>query len=424
MRTPALFPTHFVARLQILIRGFAFTLVLFCLILAGNARAANTEKVLHAFYVNPNDGSSVYSSLTIDTAGNLYGTTVGGGTHGSGIVFRLRLTSGGNWQEIVLYNFTGGPDGGNPYATLVLDSAGNLHGTTSAGGTKQKSCSGGCGVVFRLTPSPTGQWKETVLHSFKGTDGSVPHAGVVFDAAGNLYGATLGGGSAGNGTVYKLTPSAAGWTETVLHNFTGAPDGKAPYATPILDGAGNLFGTTYGGGAHNQGSVYEVTSQPSVTEHVLYSFRGSADGSEPFAGVILDSSGNLYGTTSAGGKANYGTAFKLNATNSWSKTILHNFLGVTVGDGGYPNGLILDGTNTLYGTTVGGGLYNPGTIFKVTLGSGGWKETVLYSFTGGNDGAYPSAPLAIDTAGRIYGTTLWGGPAGDTVGGVVFQFIP
>jgi uncharacterized repeat protein (TIGR03803 family) len=247
---------------------------------------------------------------------------------------------------------------------------------------------------------------------------------VSFDAAGNLYGATLAGGKNGLGTVYKLSQIGGIWSETVLHNFTGQPDGKTPYATPILDASGNLFGTTYAGGAHNQGSVYEVKTQPTVTESVLYSFKGGTDGDEPFAGVIFDHGGNLYGTTSAGGTADYGTAFRLNAAKGWTKTILHQFLGLSVGDGGYPNGLIFDGSNALYGTTVGGGLYNPGTIFKITLGSGGSKETVLYSFTGGYDGAYPSASLTLDRSGTLYGTTLWGGPAGDTVGGVAFQFVP
>jgi uncharacterized repeat protein (TIGR03803 family) len=267
------------------------TLLVLAITVAGNAWAANTETVLHAFAVDANDGSSLYSSLTIDPSGNLYGTTVDGGTHGAGIVFRLSSGSGRRWQETVLYDFAGGPDGANPHATLALDSAGNLYVTTVNGGTKQKNCSSGCGVVFDLTPVETGQWKETGLHEFKGTNGSTPYAGVVLDAAGNLYGATLGGVTAGLGTVYKL--ASGSWTDTVLHNFTGKPDGKTADATPILDRAGNVYGTTYSGGAHNQGSVYEVTTQPTVTGRVLYCFKGGADGDEPFAGVIFDASGDL-----------------------------------------------------------------------------------------------------------------------------------
>jgi uncharacterized repeat protein (TIGR03803 family) len=413
-------PTDFDRRVT---TRLGFILVALLLMTGVKARAADTETVMHSFALTSNDGSSVYSSLTMDASGNFYGTTVDGGAHAAGVVFRLSPTSGGRWQETVLYAFTGGVDGGNPHAAVVFDTAGNLYGTTEAGGVKQKGCGTGCGVVFELMPSETGSWTETVLHAFKGSDGSTPYAGVVLDAAGNLYGATLAGGKSGAGTVYKLSQNGGVWSETVLHNFTGQPDGKTPYATPILDDSGNLYGTTYTGGAHNQGSVYEISTQPSVTESVLYSFKGGTDGDEPFAGVIFDHNGNLYGTTSEGGTANYGTAYRLNAAKGWNKTILHQFLGLSVGDGGYPNGLIFDGSNTLYGTTVGGGQYNPGTIFRITLGSGGSKETVLYSFTGGNDGAYPSASLTLDS-GTLYGTTLWGGPAGDTVGGVAFQFVP
>jgi uncharacterized repeat protein (TIGR03803 family) len=401
------------------------------LVCSAAAWAANAPKTLHAFLSagNNNDGSSLYSSLTLDAAGNLYGTSVGGGTHNAGVVYELSPGSGGKWRETILYNFTGGSqDGSGSHATPVFDAAGNMYGTTPNGALSSKQCGQGCGVVFQLTP-PTngGAWTENILHKFTGgADGGVAYAGVIRDGAGNLYGATTTGGSKGKGTVYELSPATGGgWQETVLYNFGGTPDGAEPYSMPVLDGAGNLYGTTYEGGTNNKGTVYELSQASGVwSEQILCSFKGGNDGDEPFAGVILDAAGNVYGTTAEGGTANVGTAFKLSAANGWKKTILHQFLGLKAGDGANPNGLIFDAQGNLYGTSVGGGKFNPGTIFKISQISGAWKETVLYSFTGGNDGAYPSAALNIDGAGHLYGTTLWGGPAGDTVGGVAFEFTP
>ena len=408
-----------------------FAAPILSLVMGTSAGAAHIPKTLHAFtpYGRSNDGSSLYSSLTLDAEGNVYGTTVEGGTHNAGIVYELSPTESGPWKETVLYNFKGGSqDGANPHATLVFDNAGNMYGTTLSGGLNPRVCNGGCGVIFKLAP-PTGEgkWTETVLYEFTGgADGGTAYAGVILDSASNLYGTTLAGGSKGFGTVYELTPAfGGGWQETVLHNFGGTPDGVAAYATPVFDSAGNLYGTTYEGGAHNQGMVYQLTKQGSAwVEHILYSFKGGNDGDEPFAGVIFDQAGNIYGTTSAGGSANCGTAFELLAGSGWKEVILHTFLGLNGGDGAIPNGLTFDRSGNLYGTTVGGGQFNPGTVFRLSRKSRGWKETVLYSFTGGNDGAYPSAALTMDAVGNLYGTTLWGGPAGDTIGGVAFEFIP
>jgi uncharacterized repeat protein (TIGR03803 family) len=392
--------------------------------------AATAPKTLHAFYVHRNDGSSLYSSLALDAAGNAYGTSVGGGAYGNGTVYELSPTATGPWKETILHSFKGGPgDGAGTHATPVFDSAGNLYGTTLGGGLTATSCGGGCGLIFKLSPSTYGgPWTETILHKFSGgADGGVPFAGVIFDSQGNLYGATTTGGSKGAGTVYKLSPtSTGGWRETVLHNFAGNPDGAAPYATPIFDRAGDLYGTTYQGGASNQGTVYKLARQSSGAwaEQILCSFKGGSDGASLFAGVILDQVGNVYGATSEGGTQRVGTAFELVAANGFSKTILHQFLGLNFGDGANPNGLIFDATGNLYGTTLGGGQFNPGTIFRLSPNATGWTETILYSFTGGNDGAYPSAALTIDAAGNLFGTTLWGGPAGDTVGGVAFEFTP
>jgi uncharacterized repeat protein (TIGR03803 family) len=392
----------------------------------GAAWAAPTPSVLHSFGVHLQGGSDLYAGLILDASGNAYGAAESGGTYGYGVVFELSPDGAGEWAERVLYDFKGSPgdDGATPHATLVFDRAGNLYGTTVSGGV-----SGNFGIVFKLTPTSQGQWTETVLHRFTGgTDGATPYAGVILDAAGNVYGATDGGGAAGDGTVYKLTPSdSSPWVETVLHSFTGKPDGAGPFAAPLLDAAGNLFGTTYYGGARNDGAVYKLAPQPdgSWAETVLYSFKGGSDGVNPGAPLIADRSGNLYGTTAVGGSAGCGIAFKLTAASDWAETVLHTFLGITDDDGENPNGLTFGPRGVLYGTTVGGGTDNPGTIFRLTPSeSGGWTETVLYNFTAGLTGAYPSVGLTLGPNGGLYGTTLWGGPAGDTVGGVAFEFNP
>ncbi|MGA2593138.1 MAG: choice-of-anchor tandem repeat GloVer-containing protein [Bryobacteraceae bacterium] len=394
----------------------------------GAAAAADAPEVLHSFGVSERGGSDLYAGLVLDAAGNLYGAAESGGRYGFGIVYKLSPGSGGAWTETVLYSFRGGHDGASPHATLAWDSAGNLYGTTVSGG-GSTACGGGCGVVYRLTPS-SGGWTETVLHRFAGgADGLVPYPGVVIDTAGNVYGATLGGGAGTLGTVYELAPGSGTWTHSVLHSFTGTPDGSTLYATPVLDSAGNLYGTTYTGGTHNKGTVFTITSAAGGgwTERVLYSFKGGSDGANPMAPVTFDQNGNLYGTTEAGGTANCGTAYRLtpNQTGAWSESVLHTFLGVTVQDGENPNGLIFDTHGNLFGTSLGGGVDNPGTIFELSpMPDGSWMETVLYSFTAGLDGAYPSAGLTMDAAGNLYGTTLWGGPSGDTTGGVAFEYTP
>jgi uncharacterized repeat protein (TIGR03803 family) len=400
------------------------------LILAHGVWAAGRMTVLQSFGTgNLDEGSDLYAGLIRDAQGNLYGVAESGGTRGAGVVYELSPVTGG-WTETVLYNFkAGADDGANPHATLMADSAGNLYGTTVSGGL-DATCRGGCGTVYMLTPD-AGHWEETVLYRFTGgSDGAVPYPGVTMDSAGNLYGATNSGGAQRAGVIYKLTPSSTGaWTQTVLYTFQGRPDGSAPYATPILDRTGNLYGTTEGGGAHNLGIVYMLAPQAGggFTEHVLHTFAGGADGASPLAGLIFGPHGNLYGTTTLGGSANCGTAYELvpNGAGGWTERILHTFLGVTAQDGENPNGLTFDAHGNLYGTSTGGGTDNPGTIFKMTRNpSGSWTETVLYNFTAGATGAYPSSNVVLDPAGNIYGTTLWGGPSGDTTGGVAFEFTP
>ena len=355
------------------------------------------ETVLYTF-TGGADGGDPWSGVIRGSAGNLYGTTQVGGTAGAGVVYKLDTTG----HETVLYSFTGGftggPDGGYPYAGVIGDSAGNLYGTTYQGGTAGK------GTVYKLDSAG----HETVLCSFPaGADGENPYAGVIGDSAGNLYGTTTSGGTANAGVVYKL--DSAG--ETVLYSFTGGADGGYPIAGVIFDSAGNLYGTTYDGGAGKHGVVYKLDM--AGRETVLYSFTGGADGGGPYAGVVRDSTGNLYGTTSGGGTANAGVVYKLETTGQ--ETVLYSFTGGA--DGGAPYaGVIRDPAGNLYGTTYyGGGTANAGVVYKVDTAG---HETVLYSFTGGADGGQPAAGVIRDSAGNLYGTTYYGGTAN---AGVVYK---
>lgn len=401
-------------------------------LICATAAQAGDLRVLHSFGVGyERGGSDLYAGLVFDPSGNLYGAAESGGAHGYGTVYKLSPGPKGAWVITVLWNFKGGPgDGATPHATLVRDSSGNLYGTTAGGGLNSKSCNGGCGTVFELS-QVSGSWRETVLHSFTGgSDGAIPYAGVILDPAGTLYGATMGGGAFNDGTVYSVAPLGGGaWQQTVLHSFTGNPDGAGGYSAPTLDALGNLYGATYSGGARDKGTVYELTPSGGGVwnERILHSFTGGSDGVNPGASLIFDAEGDLYGTTVLGGSANCGIAFRLtpDGLGGWTETILHTFLGYPALDGENPNELTWGGGGILYGTTVGGGNDNPGTIFQMTpQGDGYWTETLLYNFTAGETGAYPSVGLTIDRSGNLYGTTLWGGPAGDTTGGVAFKFTP
>ena len=341
----------------------------------------------------------------------------------AGLSMAAPLPAASQYQP--LYTFTGGNDGAVSWAGLTFDKAGNLYGTTIAGGAY------GYGTVFQLAPAANGAWTETVLHSFPapGTDGNQPEAGVIFDAAGNLYGTTYFGGAYGAGTVFKLAPGAGGaWSETVLYAFNGTNEGR-PSAALIIDAAGNLYGTAYGVPYHC-GTVFKLApgANGQWTETVLHDFGAIRNapnrGCQPSAGLVFDAAGNLYGTTSTGGAHIYfGTVFKLapGANGQWTHTVLHSFSSQN-GDGGYPYDTpTLDAAGNLYGTTYSGGMNGAGTVFKLTPGaSGTWAETVLHSFSGGRDGADPYGGLTFDAAGNLYGTTNFGG----THYGVVFKLTP
>ena len=284
-----------------------------------------------------------------------------------------------------------------PYAGVIQDAQGNLYGTTYSGGANNG------GIIYKIASSGA----ETILYSFGATSG-LTRAGVVMDSAGNLYG-TIPSGPTNDGVVYKLSPEG---TQTILHAFTGPPDGSTPFAGVILDSAGNVYGTTFGGGASFDGTVYEVDTAGNET--VLYSFQGGADGTEPQAGLVRDSSGNLYGTMTNGGTANEGQVYEVAATGQ--KSVLYSF--PAMADGAIPlSGLIGDAEGNFYGTTWSGGTWNAGIVYKLTRSG---DETVLYTFTGGADGGKPLGNLARDSAGNLYGTTFSGG-GGE---GVVYRLDP
>jgi uncharacterized repeat protein (TIGR03803 family) len=307
------------------------------------------ETVLYSF-TGGADGAKPLAGLIRDLAGNLYGTTFSGGASGYGVVFKLDTTG----TETVLHSFTEKPGGANPEAGLIQDSAGNLYGTTGGGGAS------GLGVAFKLDTTGT----EKLLHSFTGgADGESPQAGLIRDAAGNFSGTTYKGGGAsgcgdrGCGVVFKLDTTG---TETVLYSFPGTEaDGAYPYSGLIRDSAGNLYGTTYAGGASHNGVVFKLDT--TGTETVLYSFIGGVDGGLPYAGLTRDLAGNLYGTTYSGGASNNGVVFKLNETG---ETVLYSFTGGA--DGANPRaGLIRDSAGNLYGTTLSGGTSNQGVVFML-----------------------------------------------------------
>ena len=388
------------------IRLVATLAIFITTLFATGAQAAAADNVLHSFKNDGTDGNYPYAGLIFDAAGNLYGTTSAGGTNSAGTVFELTPAGGGTWTEKVLHNFGSGTDGKTPYAGLIFDAAGNLYGTTLAGGTN------GAGTVFELTPAGGGTWTEKVLWSFgNGTDGYSPSGSLIFDAAGNLYGTTQYGGTSISGTVFELTPAAGGtWTEKVLWSFGSGADGAYPPDGLIFDAAGNLYGTAYHGGAHGYGTVFELTPAGggTWTEKVLWSFGNGMDGGYPESGLIFDAAGNLYGTTFSKGSDGGGTVFELTpaAGGTWTEQVLHNFGSGTDGAKPYA-GLVLDAAGNLYGTTYLGGSYGGGTVFRLNAQG----ETLLYSFSG-TDGAKPYAGLVLDAGGNLYGTTQNGGTDG------------
>ena len=389
---------------------------------------AQTLIVLHNF-TGGGDGANPDpdAGLTMDAAGNLYGTTA----EGNGTVFKLKR-SGSSWILNTLYTFQGGSDGQWPRGRMAIAPDGTLYGTTWYGG----GSGYGYGTVFHLKPSPTAPktalapWGKTEIHAFTGNpDGEYPEGELTFDPSGSIYGTTYWGGN-GVGTVYELTPSGGGWTETVIYSPPdNGTNGSFPWSGVVFDKSGNLYGVCIEGGPASGictyggcGTVYQLSpSGPVWTVRLLYAFTSyyGADGSFPTS-VITDPAGNLYGTTSRSDEG--GTIFELTPGNGgWTFTTLHDiFVGGNPSPAGPQDRLVMDAAGDLYGTTVQDGLSGYGNVFKLAPSSGGWTYTDLYDFTGGSEGGYPSG-VVMDAKGNLYGTTSVGGAYGN---GVVFELTP
>ena len=383
-------------RLLVRVAGRIVIVLLALLSISVTRAQVPTLTILHSFKNTP-DGAAPEAGLFRDKQGNLYGTTCCDGANGWGTVFKLD-TAG---TETVLVNFGADTVAAAPEAELTMDKAGNLYGTTMFFGGES-----GFGTVFKV--DATGEF--VLLHQFTGPpDGASPSSRLLIDNKGNLYGTTVQGGSADRGTVFKVD---AFGNLTVLHSFNGA-DGQWPIRSDlIMDNHGNLYGTTWGGGTSNQGTVFELDKSGRLT--VLHSFTGS-DGASPMGGVVMDKHGNLYGTTSQGGPSGAGLVFKLDTAGD--ETVLHAFSGSP--DGAYPMGtLAIDNKSNLYGTTLNGGSSGGGTVFEVEASG---NETLLYTFTGMPDGFSPFGGLIVDKRGTLYGTTQHGG---DHDFGTVFKLVP
>jgi uncharacterized repeat protein (TIGR03803 family) len=423
--------------------------------LTPNAKGGWTETILYSFCSADrcSDGALPFGGLVFDTHGNLYGTTWegGGNSYGAGVVYELSPNAG-KWTETVLHTFcslTQCSDGGSPQSSLILDSSGNLYGTAPYGGNINQACEDECGIVFRLTPEAGGTWSETVLYKFctlsNCADGSTPYAGLIFDDSGNPYGTTSSGGVQtcyyGCGVAFKLTPGSGGtWTEDVLYSFclqSNCADGAQPSGGLVLDPAGNLYGTTFGGG-YNDGSVFELKrgTHGAWAEDVLYKFCSTThcpDGEFPGADLLIDGTGRLYGTTGSGGhQCSCGTVFQLDANGhgKWNEKVVHRFVNESEGGSLPTAALISDAAGNLYGTASQGGAsgaacggHGCGSAFElIPDGHGHWTRKVLHNFQdNGVDGYAPMAALLFDKAGNLYGTTFNGG---NNSNGTVFELTP
>jgi uncharacterized repeat protein (TIGR03803 family) len=400
-------------------------------------------------FTGGSDGGNPLEQLYIDAKGNLYGVASGGNRSGSlceeygcGVIFEMTPTDDGHWDYRVIHTFCADvdcADGAYPGGGLIADAAGSLYGVTVGGGNPPKCGGIGCGVVYRLSRNPNGEWGFKVLHVFQGgATGSYLDGLLAFDAAGNLYGDAANGGTTGGscefsngcGLIYRLTPDPRGtqWSEKVLYIFTGGRDGALPQGGLVLDSAGNVYGTAEAGGIRNPtlcvlltcGVVFQLKPNPdrSWSYNIIHRFTGSSDGATPVANMIFDSAGNLYGTSIEG---NFGDVFEFlpNSDGSWREKVIGGPGGNTYAP------VVMDASGNLYGTTSNGLFDSLGFIFQfVPSGHGTWRENYLYGFcslSGCRDGATSYAGLAIDSQGNLYGVTYGGGNYNY---GVVFQLRP
>ncbi|HTC46724.1 MAG TPA: choice-of-anchor tandem repeat GloVer-containing protein [Candidatus Aquilonibacter sp.] len=396
------------------------------LVLTVSSAAQTNFKVIHTFK-GTGDGYGPWGQLLHDSQGNLYGTTINGGAYNYGSVFELTPPAGiGPWTESILYSFNGSSaDLQGPQSGLVMDTAGNLYGTTFWGGVKNQ------GTVFELSPPAIsgGIWSEATLFQFEGRRGNGA-GGLVMSPSGVLYGTTLWGEN-----VYELKPVPGATAQFKnLFIFNDGTNGFEPEyegGALVADKNGNLYGTTVFGGANGEGEVFEL-SPPATkgapwTETVLYSFGAySTDAAVCDGGVVFDKVGNLYGATHSGGTYGYGAVFELSPPAStglpWTETLLYSF-NQAAGDGVNPYaGVVVDASGNIYGVTYLAGAFGGGTVFEISPSGGGvWTETVLHSFNGKTDGENPYGGLMISNGNHLFGVTSTGGVKG---AGTVFEVIP
>ncbi len=383
---------------------------------------ASTEKVLWNFS-GGSDGSEPWSNYFIaDAKGNLYSVTASGGSYSAGVVFML--TPAG--EETVLYEFKGqsNGDGASPHGRLAFDAQGNLYGTTQGGGTNNT------GTVYELTPAQGGGWTEQVLYTFSaaGTDGANPSAGIVFAKDGTMYSTTANGGAGGAGAIFSLKKTSKGWTQKVIHSLNYPGDGGFPYDGLMMDASGDLYGAAPSGGSSGYGVIYRLSQgKQGWTETVIHNFTDqNGDGSGLYwIDLISDGAGNIYGATSFGGTNTTGNVWELvysKSKKTYAESILYEFGASGSGDGNNPyGGLVMDSKGNLYGTTVNGGTSGIGMVYQLTKQGKAWKETALHEFAGGADGSQPTGNLYIDGKGRLYGMAEMGGSSNQ---GVAYRVKP
>lgn len=417
--------------LNLLARAAAkLSFVILGIVVLVSGAQAQTFSVLHSF-MNENDGAVPEAGVTIDQFGNLYGTTANGGTGCQcGVVYKLAQRNG-SWILTPLYEFGGGNDGSIPTARVVFGPDGKLYGTTQSGG-----ASGIWGTVFSLVPPATVcktafcPWKKTTLYSFSQDDGAYPNNGdLVFDRSGNIYGVTNEGGPGdcrefGCGAVYKLSQSNGQWSESALYLFQ-TNTGNQPWSGVLLDSSGNAYGTTPAGGPNNTGTIYQLTpSGDTWSEMDIYDFPNPSNGSVPEGGLIADSSGNLYGTATGGSPGGAAAVFELTPSGgSWNYQVIYTSANFA---GSWAN-LSIDAAGNLYGTTYQGGAHESGAVFTLTHTGNGWSYSSLHDFTGGTDGRYPVSNVAMDASGNLYGTAEPGGTPSQPCPqgcGVVWKITP
>ncbi len=422
-------------KLSVLRATSALAIVFALTLVASPTGQAQTFSVIHAF--TGADGGNPHAGVTYK-AGSFFGTTASGGSgcsgDGCGVVYQMTRV-GNNWSTSPIFLFPGVEGGISPQARVVFGSDGHLYGTTFGGGNMNQNTQGN---VFKLTPplsickTANCFWTENVLYTFDGfqSGGEPGYGDLIWDQQGNIYG-TSTEGSENGGVVYELQPSGNSWTEIPIHVFSSIPDGYASFGGVIWGSNGNLFGTTAGGGTHDEGTVFELTYQVGVgwTKTILHSFQLDVDGANPFGGLVSDSSGNLYGSTTADGVAGGGTIFELSpAGDTWTFKLLYNFSGVEHSNCGPFANLTLDAAGNLYGTTRCDGANGLGNVFKLTNTPNGWVYTSLYDLTGGSDGSYPYSNVTFDENGNLYGTAYDGGNFGGSCGqygcGVVWMIKP